>query len=1353
MDKSGEYYLKNIQMQNRRQDFKYHKRNSLNNPQNLENCLNNGNALSIKKRASKIVTLLPENSLTPIPKKEGINKTGIAGGFKKKELNDAQRTAVFIRRLEYATSMKKRVIKDNEDDKEQEKKIIQIQDWWRTMYKIIKLQKNVRGFIFRKKLMNNLEHQERLYQFITEFDNIYNYHLYRQFMDNLKKKRDYEKAKLMEKYEDFGEKLENLEKMHNLQKVKNCFNKWNKINKKQKKVALENLASKLNNLLKVKFNNKKLDTIKKIENKIKQEDEYLDDKAKKFREKKVKEKFIKNLIRMNKLNKILKKINDKINNKKLKHAFDKLKKNKDINKATDLLKKLLDKKIKKNVMNDLKHIYFVEKLNDIIQKHNDKIDNEGKKSLFDKLKEMNNKYKLKDALNRWKNICKNIQKTRKIMNTLVKMKKEEIAKKEEKEKNKFSISSGINDFQVIPEKKPELINFKFGETQEKLPKIEEMDIFQKQLNNLTIYNNKKILQKYFDKWKDYTNKKKIKNELIKYRSKKLSCDKLISSFNNIQKIKNENNLREYFNKWKEYSKKIKQQNLEQFINKLNDILSKAEKESNDKLKKDVLDKLQKINNISKAVEKLQNFMDIKPKRDAFNTLKKNAGMSEGFRILDKLFNKKEILYKKELYDKLKRNNNIQKGLEKLDKLLSNKIKKEIIEDLVKKSKQEKGFEILDKLRNKKLLKNSFEKLLLNNNISKACDILEKIINKKLKEDTWKKLVAMDFIDILKDYKDKNDKNKKEREEKIRKIINNLKKLKQTKKQNLLNKYLDKWKDIITRRKIKDNLIELNCKKKALQHWKKIKELREILEGLKNYGLKKKYFNELKNEVGRKNILRNIRTKKLLGKTIKNQEKSNINNNLRKYYNMWKNKVNNLLEKEKSMNNLLNIYKKHKNLLLKKYFDKWLSNIKEKDKDKENDPEPVQENEIPKYKKKSKFKDKEILIDEDTNEFNPTYYDSKKNLFKYKYIPYKKNFRKENEYIEQSQGYDYIDIETPEQEAPKIKKNLMKLNKYAFDDNNDNSSSNEDTIQGNGETLVQKEKVIGEPRNYTSQSFFIDKNLKNNLINSKNYEINTYNKNILPMKMKGDFLGLIEQNPKILEQKNPRIQITNATCNLNQIINNENTDNELDPEEINNEIEKLNGNFIINKNKVLSKVIKNCDKDLYASQNPYKVKKDKWYSVGIPLNNNEAKWEFLNNIKGERGKNNMNKFELIQKEAEPMKEDITYIKRSTNKKSNLNTTRDRDTSFKLREINFLQYYRSPKKFQMNEEKNNEIIRYDRLRIFRKKQNTQSLFTNNSAEKRKIKNKYNIDRSHGKIELDPRNRTIDNYNEESYDNNNY
>ncbi len=334
---------------------------------------------------------------------------------------------------------------------------------------------------------------------------------------------------------------------------------------------------------------------------------------------------------------------------------------------------------------------------------------------------------------------------------------------------------------------------------------------------------------------------------------------------------------------------------------------------------------------------------------------------------------------------------------------------------------------------------------------------------------------------------------------------------------------------------------------------------------------------------------------------------------------------------------------------------------------------------------------------------------------------------------------------------------MKLNKYINDENNDNeSSSNEDTIHGIGETLIQREKVINEPRNYTSQSFFIDKNLQNNLINSKNYDINSYNKNILPMKMKGDFLSLIEQNPKILEQKNPRIQVTNATCDLDQIINNENTDNELDQEEIDDEIEKLNDNFIINKNKVLSKVIKNCDKDLYEAQKPFRVKKDKWYSVGIPLNNNEAKWEFLNNIKGERGKNNINKFELIQKEGEPIKEDISYNRGSALKRRYDNTTKNRDSSFKLREINFMQYYRSPMKNQKNSEEEKEIIRYGRYKKIHKKQITQTLFTTSSVKKRNLKNKYNIDRSHGKIELDPKIKNIDdddNYNDDSDRNNNY
>ena len=70
-DKSGEYYLKNIQLQNRQKAPGTSQRMSvaLNKPQNLENVLNGG-INKIKRKASKIVTLLPENALTPIPKKD-----------------------------------------------------------------------------------------------------------------------------------------------------------------------------------------------------------------------------------------------------------------------------------------------------------------------------------------------------------------------------------------------------------------------------------------------------------------------------------------------------------------------------------------------------------------------------------------------------------------------------------------------------------------------------------------------------------------------------------------------------------------------------------------------------------------------------------------------------------------------------------------------------------------------------------------------------------------------------------------------------------------------------------------------------------------------------------------------------------------------------------------------------------------------------------------------------------------------------------------------------------------------------------------------------------------------------------
>jgi hypothetical protein len=403
--------------------------------------------------------------------------------------------------------------------------------------------------------------------------------------------------------------------------------------------------------------------------------------------------------------------------------------------------------------------------------------------------------------------------------------------------------------------------------------------------------------------------------------------------------------------------------------------------------------------------------------------------------------------------------------------------------------------------------------------------------------------------------------------------------------------------------------------------------------------------------------------------------------------------------------LLNIYTRQRHLLTKKYFDKWRKSPKMNE-------EIVDE---PKYKKKPRIEGKKDYTDSERDSFKPTYYNSKVNQYQKRYIP--------EEEIN-NEGQKEIFSET---------------------------SSCCESALGNGVYLTQVKKVISQPRNYTSQSFFIDKNIGNSLTN--NYQVNTHNTNQLPMTMRGDFLSLIEKNPKILRQKNPRIQVTNATCDLDQIMNNETTEeDELNSEEIDYEMEKLNNNFIINKSKVLSKVIKNCDKDLYAAQRPFKVKKDQWYSVSIPLSDNEAKWEFLNNIKGERDKNNMNKFELIQNEEEPVnveRDNVEINPYSTKTyRKNREKSANKDNSYKLREMNYSQFYRSPKKILKlagEDDRSSMNNTFYRLRRTDKKPNSRPFLSTYSRNWRN-NNNYNIGsnniyRNRGKIELDPKSRTID------------
>jgi hypothetical protein len=183
-------------------------------------------------------------------------------------------------------------------------------------------------------------------------------------------------------------------------------------------------------------------------------------------------------------------------------------------------------------------------------------------------------------------------------------------------------------------------------------------------------------------------------------------------------------------------------------------------------------------------------------------------------------------------------------------------------------------------------------------------------------------------------------------------------------------------------------------------------------------------------------------------------------------------------------------------------------------------------------------------------------------------------------------------------------------------------------------------------------------------------------------MKGDFSKLIEKNPDLLKQKNPRIQVTNATCDLGQF-----SERDLDYINYNNPYMDKKLKKQLKKNE-LSKIVQSCDKDIYQSQKPYETQKQKWISMSIPLKNDVAKWEFLNGLKGQRYKNTTNKFELIQKQKNRQK--VVESKRGlSNKSKSLSkiteeSAGNNNVQYNLREMNYSQYYKSPIRKKIDEE---------------------------------------------------------------------
>ena len=567
-DKSGEYYLKNVQLKKKQDKLgPLSKKLSLTKPQNLDNCFNklNGNINKIRRNATKIITILPENSLTPIPVKEQSSVRGMAQAFNKRQYENAERVAVFIRRMEYSNGVQHH-FRTNKKNNENENinDIIFIQQWWKNMFKIIKIQKWTRGFLFRKNLMKMLEHQENILKFITTFYNIHGFHLYRAFFDNLKKISDYVNSKRTEMLEDFGEKMEKLEKRNNIRKLQFMWLKWKK--------------------------------------KIK--DELNNEKAENFWKNKYKRKSIKAL----KMNYILKLICDSLgeDSKKL---FDKIYNNKNLQKILKAIIRLNkvfndnNNTIKKDIFERMKLFYFTNILFDI----KNILDNNFKKVALDKIKKLNEYLIKKVYLKKWKVLLD----LNHIINKLI------IKKRKEIENNKQLLLKDLSIWKTKKDIKHIINQLKNNKNKEKIL----VDLIKKlnELKNKINSNNKKEVFELLKKLNNESNIKKphfnkIEIKLIK---KGTNSDKIfkenendINNDDNLDKINNinneNNNLKKFkkriaYRKRNKKNKKIKKDKLKQKFSKLKNILLlsliRLYKNKNNKIIKKYFDNWKNNNNI------------------------------------------------------------------------------------------------------------------------------------------------------------------------------------------------------------------------------------------------------------------------------------------------------------------------------------------------------------------------------------------------------------------------------------------------------------------------------------------------------------------------------------------------------------------------------------------------------------------------------------------------------------------------------------------------------------------------------------------------------------------------------------
>ena len=191
---------------------------------------------------------LNDNYLTPIPSIKKINSH-----YEKNSLNKAERTAVYLRRMEYSSCIKnnKRIDKMN---KIKTRKIIFIQQWWKMMFKIILIQKNVRGFLSRKISIENLETQGQfindLFILKSSVEKIILKHCFRR-LELINKNLSVESKILRKRILKIQKKRKEIVFVF-WKKLKNSKNKCEKFIISLKKTITQSFFEKLKNSIKIK---------------------------------------------------------------------------------------------------------------------------------------------------------------------------------------------------------------------------------------------------------------------------------------------------------------------------------------------------------------------------------------------------------------------------------------------------------------------------------------------------------------------------------------------------------------------------------------------------------------------------------------------------------------------------------------------------------------------------------------------------------------------------------------------------------------------------------------------------------------------------------------------------------------------------------------------------------------------------------------------------------------------------------------------------------------------------------------------------------------------------------------------